>query len=32
MRGSPVSSTIASVWMCVACFIPEAKLHEPLSR
>ena len=32
IRGSPVLWISPSVWMCVPCLMPEAKLHEPLSR
>jgi hypothetical protein len=31
MRASPLPSMTPSVWMCVPCLIPDAKLHEPLS-
>ncbi len=27
--GSPVPWMMPSVWMCVPCLMPEAKLHEP---
>ena len=32
MRGSPVPSMIPSVWMCVPCLMPDAKLHDPLKQ